>query len=359
MSKSDTATEESKNTQPRRVAPVELAGYGLRQLARLALYSRTAGSMRSAASDDRDKIADLKPPPAKRVNADLRQLFLDDIANVRAGHYPMPQDNDGNVFQQADRIRAYFSDLPDSDRRRREGRHDEVLTEHTKGKRPRYYLQNFHFQTDGWMSDKSAKIYDVQVESLFRGTANVMRRHCLVPLSKHLAGKDQRRLRMLDVACGTGRLISGACAAFPRLNMLGLDLSEPYLNEARRHVGGRSNVRFALAKGEALPLGDNTFDSVATTFLFHELPPKIRREMAAEFARVLKPGGVYIHLDSLQLGDVPDYDNLLRGFPEYFHEPYHESYVKEDLAKLFGDCGLEQIEAKPVFMSKLVVFEKS
>ena len=32
------------------------------------------------------------------------------------------------------------------------------------GKRPRYYLQNFHFQSGGWMTDDSASRYDTQVE---------------------------------------------------------------------------------------------------------------------------------------------------------------------------------------------------
>ena len=39
----------------------------------------------------------------------------------------------------------------DIHRRRSEGRHDEVATEETRGKRPDYYLQNFHFQSGGWL----------------------------------------------------------------------------------------------------------------------------------------------------------------------------------------------------------------
>src|ERR1700688_2109251 len=42
-------------------------------------------------------------------------------------------------------------------RRRESGDHSEVLSEETRGKRPRYYLQNFHFQSGGWMTDESAQ----------------------------------------------------------------------------------------------------------------------------------------------------------------------------------------------------------
>jgi ubiquinone/menaquinone biosynthesis C-methylase UbiE len=41
-------------------------------------------------------------------------------------------------------------------------------------------------------------------------------------------------------------------------------------------------------------------------FLFHELPPKVRRLAVRECARVLKPSGRLVLLDSLQRGDQPD-----------------------------------------------------
>jgi len=328
-------------------------------MVRMALYSQTSTSLRRAVGREQGIIrAELKPPPAGLVTRDLQALFREDIKNVASGYYPMPRDNDGSLLKQAGRIRKFYADLPASNHRRQEKIHDEVLTDENREKRPRYYLQNFHYQTDGWMSDESARIYDIQVESLFGGSANLMRRQTLVPLAKFIAGKDQRKLRLLDIACGTGRLIDAACAAFPRLRMLGLDMSEEYLREARRQVGRRPNVRFLLAKGEALPFSDNSLDCVTSTFLFHELPPKIRRAVARETARVLKPGGIYIHMDSLQLGDIPDYDDLLRGFPRFFHEPYHSSYVEEDLEALFGEAGLLMQDANPIFISKRNVFAK-
>jgi hypothetical protein len=46
---------------------------------------------------------------------------------------------------------------------------------------PRYYLRNFHYQTDGYLSDLSANLYDLQVEILFFGLADAMRRRILKP----------------------------------------------------------------------------------------------------------------------------------------------------------------------------------
>jgi 2-polyprenyl-3-methyl-5-hydroxy-6-metoxy-1,4-benzoquinol methylase len=83
---------------------------------------------------------------------------------------------------------------------------NEVLAEGTRGKRARYYLQNFHFQSGGWMTDDSASRYNTQVEVLFNGTANgATRRQALPQLHEIFAGRDQRKLRLLDIGCGTGR----------------------------------------------------------------------------------------------------------------------------------------------------------
>jgi hypothetical protein len=51
---------------------------------------------------------------------------------------------------------------------------------------PSYYLQNFHHQTNGYLSDLSANLYDLQVELLFGGTADPMRRRILAPLKQGL-----------------------------------------------------------------------------------------------------------------------------------------------------------------------------
>ena len=97
-----------------------------------------------------------------------------------------------------------------------------------------------------------------------------------------------------------------------------------------------SRVELVEAAAEAMPFGAAEFDIVSCLYLFHELPPAVRRAVAGEIARVLKPGGTLIFVDSLQTGDRPDYDALLDYFPIAFHEPYFASYLHEDLDRLFG-----------------------
>jgi ubiquinone/menaquinone biosynthesis C-methylase UbiE len=288
----------------------------------------------------------------------MAALFARDLANVEAGIYPLPSDNDGQLSTLLRRSRLFFADLPEVHRRREAGEHSEVLTDETRGKRPRYYLQNFHFQSGGWMTEDSAERYDTQVEVLFNGSANAIRRQAIPPLHEVFAGRDQRQLRLLDVGCGTGRFLDFVKQAWPRLPCLGVDLSEAYVREARRHLARWGWLRLIVANGEALPVPDASQDAVSSIFVFHELPPNIRRVVLAEFARVLKPGGRLVLVDSLQTGDEPDYDGLLKLFPQNFHEPYYTSYIAEHFDAIAGEAGLRHVRDVNAFVSKVMVFDK-
>ena len=106
-----------------------------------------------------------------------------------------------------------------------------------------------------------------------------------------------------------------------------------------------------------MPLSDAEFDVVTCIYLFHELPPRIRRAVVAEVRRVLRPGGTLIFVDSLQTGDEPDYDATLDIFPLAFHEPYYASYLREDLDKLWSP-GFTAGERFPAYFSKVLSYRR-
>jgi ubiquinone/menaquinone biosynthesis C-methylase UbiE len=297
-------------------------------------------------------------PGRQRIYADMAKVFLQDLANVEAGIYPIPADHDGSLLTVIHRSRIFFDDLPSIHRRRQSRAHDEVLNEATRGKRPGYYLQNFHYQSGGWLTEKSAELYDTQVEILFNGSANAIRRQALPQLQEIFAGRDQRKLKVIDIGCGTGRFIDALKQVWPKLPVLGIDLSEAYVKHARRHLRRWSRVRLGVANAERLPVADDSQDALTSIFLFHELPPKIRRVVLGECARVLKPGGRVVIVDSLQFGDRPDYDGLLELFPQSYHEPYYRSYLDEDFAALAATCGLVHVRDVTAFIAKVMVFDK-
>jgi ubiquinone/menaquinone biosynthesis C-methylase UbiE len=343
------------------------AAYAATQLPRVAWYVGHGLAMREMSRRARERegegarprpVTALPVPDRAQLYADMAKLLQQDLANVEAGIYPLPADHDGPFLAMLERSRRFFEDLPEVHRRREEGGLREVLSEETHGKRPAYYLQNFHFQSGGWMTRDSAERYDTQVEVLFNGTANAIRRQALVPLHEIFAGRDQRRLSLLDIGCGTGRFLDFIKQTWPRLPAVGLDMSEAYVAAARQHLRRCLALRLLVADATRIPLPDASQDAVTCIFMFHELPPGVRRLAVGEFARVLKPGGRLVLVDSLQRGDVPDYDGLLELFPQSFHEPYYTSYIAEDFVALAQDCNLAHQRDVRAFVSKVMVFDK-
>jgi ubiquinone/menaquinone biosynthesis C-methylase UbiE len=248
-----------------------------------------------------------------------------------------------------------FRDLPQAFARRTHKDATTARAEPAAAEVPAYYAQDFHFQTGGYLTEGSARLYDVQVETLFMGSAGPMRRAALAPIARFMAGRDQRRVTLLDVGCGTGRFLRQVRLTYPAMQLKGLDLSAPYLDEARRQLKGLRGADLIEAPAERMPLASESVDVVTSVFLFHELPPEVRRAVAAEMARVLKPGGLLVFLDSLQMGDRPGWDGLIEAFPERFHEPYYRHYAIDDLDALFTAAGLEPELTETPFLSKLMV----
>jgi hypothetical protein len=140
--------------------------YGASQLPRVAWYVGHSLAVRRLAEATRRRDGgaarqrahtNAPVPDRGRLYADMAVLLRQDLANVEAGLYPLPVDHDGSLSTLLHRSRLFFEDLPEIHRRRESGEHSEVLSEDTVGRRPRYYLQNFHFQSGGWMTEESAR----------------------------------------------------------------------------------------------------------------------------------------------------------------------------------------------------------
>jgi len=341
-----------------------LGAYALGQSARVAWYlgHRALGRRVGRDVPPPPERADQRPrrpaPSFSDLLADLTRLFARDAANVVKGLYPVPDDGDGSPARRIARLRAFLADIePAGARRAGEGREDPAAMPGAEAL-PDYYLHDFHYQQGGYLTENSARLYDTQVETLFIGAANAMRRQALVPLVGHFAGHDQRGATLIDIGCGTGRFIHQAKQALPAIKAIGVDLSAAYLREAERSLSSRRGVTLIQAPGEALPLGDQTIEAGVSIFLFHELPEEIRRQVAREAARVLKPGAPFVLIDSLQRGDRPQWDGILDGFEHSFNEPYYLSYIEDDLQDCFAEAGLALTASWTAFLSKVMVFAK-
>jgi ubiquinone/menaquinone biosynthesis C-methylase UbiE len=341
------------------MTPFERFSYDLGQAARVAWFfahGQLAGRLAPPLLEP--PVIEGALPTRERMMADLFALLRRDRANVEAGRYRKPPGLLADGVPGLGRSLRFFADLGAIDRRRRDQIEAELDEAQTDARYPDYYRRNFHYQTDGYLSERSAALYDFQVEVLFNGGADVMRRQALVSVAEHLRGRRIREQRLLDIGCGTGRFLALIKHNYPRLPVTGVDLSAPYLRHAGRALASWSWVELIEGAAERLPFAEQSFDVVTCVYLFHELPREVRRQAAAEMARVLRPGGRAVLVDSFQVGDEPEFDGLLELFPLAYHEPYFADFVRDDLPALFAEAGLATVRTERAYMSKIVTLAK-
>lgn len=223
---------------------------------------------------------------------------------------------------------------------------------------PEYYQRNFHYQGDGYLSPLSAELYDHQVDVLFAGSTDAMRRLVLAPMKAHFGGSDGEGLKFLEVGSGTGRSTEFVRLAFPKAKIVSVDLSAPYLKRAQERLRKYPRHDFVEADAAHLPFLEDSFDAVYSVFMFHELPIDARKAVLREAYRVAKAGAFVGMIDSLQTGDVPAFDSALEQFPKDFHEPFYKNYSKHPMEDLFSEAGFIEIDTGTGFFAKLVTAKK-
>lgn len=128
---------------------------------------------------------------------------------------------------------------------------------------------------------------------------------------------------VLDVGCGTGKLLRRANRYWPDAQLIGVDPANGMIEMAKRLT---PFATFSTGMAEALPLEDASVDLALSTVSFHHWQDQavgIR-----EIARVLRPGGYFILVDA----SFPDL--LVRVFRlKRFHSP-------AQLRALFSQAGL-------------------
>ncbi len=342
------------------VSALDRLSYAARQAARVAWYAGHYAAGRRLLKPMPKPDYPVGPTPTRaEMTADMRQAFEREWQDIARGLFPAPRSLRVDAGEFLRRSARYFRDLPQVDARRH-GQLDGELPPGTQADGlPGYYRQNFHFQSDGWLSEESAAIYDTQVEVLFTGSADVMRRRALNPIAHWMQGRNQRTLAGLDVGCGTGRLLAFLHDAWPGLRWTGIDLSGPYLAEARRLIGRTARVKLIEGAAETLPFESASLDIVVSSFLLHELPGDVRARVLAEMARVLKPDGLIVIVDSIQRGDQPAWDGLIDLFPHYFHEPYYAEYANGRLKEWAEQAGLAVAGYERAFLSTVTALRRT
>ncbi|MEM1171127.1 MAG: class I SAM-dependent methyltransferase [Cyanobacteria bacterium P01_H01_bin.35] len=101
---------------------------------------------------------------------------------------------------------------------------------------------------------------------------------------------------VLDLGCGTGKLLYRLAINFPNLQGTGLDLSPEMISQANSRNYYPERLTFLLGNSEEMPSADEQFDAVFNTISFLHYPHP--QQVFNEVSRVLRPGGYFYLVDS-------------------------------------------------------------
>jgi len=157
---------------------------------------------------------------------------------------------------------------------------------------------------------------------------------------------DFKPKRILDLGCGLGHNVLPLAEAFPDAEVIGVDSGAPMLRYglARAKAMGVENVRFIQADAEDLSrFADDSFDWVQTTMFLHETSKSAMERIFAETRRVLKPGGIVLHVEQPQYtGEMPLYEQAIRDWDAFYNnEPFWTTMHEIDLDDLMIRAGFK------------------
>ena len=339
--------------------------YQARQTAKAAFsvaHKNISAELRKTLYPTDINLEKISPETNKELEKRFKSLINKDWQDAQGGVYPISLLFDENLWEFFTSYLGIWFDYPATWSRLQKQEFQELPFDVDIEKYPQYYRRNFHFQTDGYLSENSANLYDLQVDILFNGIADAMRRRILKPLKQGLEALDTppSEIKILDAACGTGRTLKFIRSSLPDASLCGLDLSSAYLRKANELLIQLPQELPQLIEGHAenLPFKDESFQGVTNVFLLHELPASVRKKVIQEFYRVLEPQGTVVLADSMQMSDSPKLQPLMNNFPLLFHEPFYNDYIQDNITLILDKAGFINIQEEVHGFSKYWIARK-
>ena len=151
---------------------------------------------------------------------------------------------------------------------------------------------------------------------------------------------------ILEIGATVGHSTLPIAEAFPEARMVAVDLGAPVLRYAlaRAKSLGIDNVRFVQASGEDLSMfPDASFDWVQTTMFLHELSTTALANILRECRRVLRPGGIMLHVEQPQYApDMPLFEQAIRDWDAFYNnEPFWSRLHELDLDAAIVAAGFD------------------
>jgi ubiquinone/menaquinone biosynthesis C-methylase UbiE len=134
--------------------------------------------------------------------------------------------------------------------------------------------------------------------------------------------------KILDLGCTIGHNTGAWKDHFPEAEVHGIDVAAPCLRygHARAQAQGRA-IHFHQMNAEQLDFPDASFDVVFSSMFLHEVPRKGIEKIFAEARRVLKPGGLMLHMELPPNSQLSPYDAFYLDWDSFYNnEPFYKPF---------------------------------
>ncbi len=134
--------------------------------------------------------------------------------------------------------------------------------------------------------------------------------------------------RILDLGCTIGHNTGSWKDTYPKAEVHGIDVAAPCLRyaSARAQAQGRE-MHFHQMNAEAVDFPDASFDLVFSSMFLHEVPRKGIAKVFSEAHRVLRPGGLMLHMELPPNSQLSPYDAFYLDWDSYYNnEPYYKPF---------------------------------
>lgn len=135
-------------------------------------------------------------------------------------------------------------------------------------------------------------------------------------------------LRILDIGCTIGHNTLPWKQAYPDAALTGIDVAAGCLRyaAARAQMQG-VDANFQQMNAENLDFDDQSFDLVFSSMFLHELSAVTLARVFAEVRRVLRPGGLMLHMELPPNTQMGAFEGFYLDWDCYYNcEPFYKSY---------------------------------
>ncbi len=152
---------------------------------------------------------------------------------------------------------------------------------------PSWYMRHRHFLPGGYLSARSAALYERLVTPLYNLPSPAWVRDRVADSVLRTAPR-----RILELGCGTGALLATLSHHYPDSEVEGVDLSPFLLGQARTALSQKDGATGLHHADAASFAGDQPFDAVVAVHLLGHMPIAHARAVFTNAIANLAPGGV-------------------------------------------------------------------